>query len=692
MPNNEQSDVLLDACRQVGRVLGVEIKSPTDTYYNLYSRHPIFAIARASSAGVRKVSLRDDWWQQDGGPIVGYHIHASDGISFPVALLPTNTGHYHFDDPIQKKRRIVDTDNAGQFEKTAFVLYRTLPKRALRHIDLVRIVLPTIRRDIFTLVITGTVGGFLGMLLSIVTAYVFDTVIPTGDRGQLFLLGAILVFSALSVTLFNVVCAIAVLRIEGKVDATLQTAVWNHLLSLPPSFFRSYTAGDLIERAMAINNIKLVLSDSFTLSLLGAIFTGFNLLLLFYYDATLALVATAIFVVSVCCTLLFGRLRLRYWRESVHWQGKNAGLVLQVLNAIPKLRAAGAEESAYRLWQRGFRQQRQAVFAAEKARSYQTVFTAFYSVAASMILFAIFYQRSNLTTGTFLAFHLAFTQLLFAGLQLGGAFVSLLSVVPLYERLKPLLETTPEVNDQHKHPGQLSGAIELKQVSFRYTSNGPLAVDNVSCSIQAGEFIALVGASGSGKSTFIRLLLGFETPNMGMVNYDKTALNELDVQAVRQQIGVVLQNSQTTAGDLLTNIVGDSGLIIDDAWYAARLAGLEETIKHLPMGMFTQVGSEGSTFSGGQRQQIAIARALAFRPKIIIFDEATSALDDTTQQSVMENLRQLNVTRIVAAHRLSTVIHADRILVFEQGRIIESGPYDELTAAGGYFAALSAKK
>jgi ATP-binding cassette subfamily C protein len=238
----------------------------------------------------------------------------------------------------------------------------------------------------------------------------------------------------------------------------------------------------------------------------------------------------------------------------------------------------------------------------------------------------------------------------------------------------------------------LEGGIELSHISFRYQAQSPLILDDVSLRIKPGEFVAIVGPSGSGKSTLLRIMLGFEPPSEGGVFYDGQALAAMDVRGVRQQIGVVLQHSNVMAGDIYNNIVGSSGLSVDDAWRAARQAAFDKDIEDMPMGMHTVLTQGGGSLSGGQRQRLLIARALAAQPKILYFDEATSALDNRTQAAVSESLERLQVTRVVIAHRLSTIQHADTIVVLERGRIVQQGRFDVLLKQGGTFGSLARRQ
>jgi ATP-binding cassette subfamily C protein len=313
---------------------------------------------------------------------------------------------------------------------------------------------------------------------------------------------------------------------------------------------------------------------------------------------------------------------------------------------------------------------------------------------ASLLLFATvsLLPREEVSLGIFLAFNAAFVQVLYAAVTTSAAVSSVLQVVPLYERAGPILRALPEVDEARIAPGELSGDIEISHVSFRYAADGPPVLEDVCVHVRPGEFVAFVGPSGAGKSTLLRLLLGFETPTAGSIYFDREDLAALDRQAVRRQVGVVLQNSKLTPGDLLTNIVGSSLLTLEDAWEAARLSGLDEDIREMPMGMYTVISEGESTLSGGQRQRLLIARAVVARPRILLFDEATSALDNSTQARIIRSLESLKATRIVVAHRLSTIRHADRIYVLDGGKVVQHGRYDELLRQPGLFADLARRQ
>ena len=295
-------------------------------------------------------------------------------------------------------------------------------------------------------------------------------------------------------------------------------------------------------------------------------------------------------------------------------------------------------------------------------------------------------QGATLGAGKFIAFNSAFSSFLGAMLEISAVVLQLNVIKPLYERTRPILEALPEFNQDKVDPGELNGNIEVSHVNFRYQPDGPLILNDIVLEINKGDYVGIVGPSGSGKSTLFRLLLGFEKPESGQIYYDQQDLENVDIRSIRRQLGVVLQSGQLMQGSIYDNIVAaNPGLSINDAWEAARMAGMEDDIKNMPMGMHTMVSETGSTLSGGQKQRLLIARAIISRPKIIYFDEATSALDNKTQKIVSESLAGLGATRVVIAHRLSTIANCNKIIVMDHGRIVEQGSYQQLYEKGGIF-------
>jgi NHLM bacteriocin system ABC transporter ATP-binding protein len=413
-----------------------------------------------------------------------------------------------------------------------------------------------------------------------------------------------------------------------------------------------------------------------------------------WYSVSLATVAIGLAVVGMSFTCVVSLMQVSRQRSLTQIHGKLFGTILQFITGISKIRLSATENRAFAIWARQFGEQKAIAF---KAGMISNIISTFNSAFPVLSLAAIFFWLSSrqsglLSTGSFLAFNAAFIIFQSALVQLSETLVSSLDVVPMYERAKPILEALPEFDVTKRYPGSLTGNIEVSHVCFRYSPDGPLVLDDISFGAKPGELVALVGASGSGKSTLLRLLIGFESPESGSVFYDGQDLAVLDNREVRRQIGVVLQNGKIMAGDIFRNIVGSSNLTVDDAWEAARMAGFDDDIRRMPMGMHTILPPGGGTLSGGQRQRLMIARAVVHKPRIILFDEATSALDNTTQSIVSKSLEKLHSTRVVIAHRLSTIINADRILVLDRGKILQTGNYEQLIGREGPFLELTKRQ
>jgi len=689
---DDSVDPLFVACTVVGRAAGLEFKKPVET--SKAANLP--RLCSVSRIRHRQVILRDDWWKKDNGPLLAFLLEEERGQPrHPVALLPTSPSSYEMVDPLRGTRLPVTAELAETLAGDAQMFYEPLPERPLNFWDLIVLAVKGRRGDLLTILAMGGAGGLLALMAPVLTGQLFGVVVPSANRTLLWQIVVGLLIAAGASSAFQITRSIAVLRLSGKMDGALQSAVWDRLLSLPPSFFRRFTVGDLADRSMGIDSIRQLLAGDIISSALAAVFSVFSFLLLFYYDAMLALAASAVVALLVVVTSSAAWLQIKRQREIFEHNGKLASLLFGLISGIGKLRVAGAEQRAFSMWADNFAKARETSIAAQKVAVVQSSFNATYTVFSSLAIFAMvgLSAESDLPLSSFLAFNAAFGQFQAAAMAIVGALSGVLGIIPLYERLSPILKEAPEVDPAKIDPGELTGDIEFSHISFRYQADGPLILSDVSFRAKPGEFIALVGPSGSGKSTSLRLILAFEQPEAGSIYFDGQDLPSLDVQAVRRQIGVVLQSGKPIVGDIYTNIVGNNpSLTMDDAWEAARMAGLEEDIKAMPMGLHTVISEGAGTFSGGQRQRLMIARAIVNRPRILLFDEATSALDNRTQEIVSRSLTMLKATRIVIAHRLSTIQHADRIYVVEAGRVVEAGNYQELVEKRGLFYQLASRQ
>lgn len=648
-------------------------------------------MARKTSIRMRKVIFEGPWYRRDNGALVGFLQKSGEA----VALIPQGRkGH------LMRKgdgtSQMITARNFEVLHPFAYSLYRSLPDRVLNIRDVLNFCLWDNKRDALTLGLMVVLTGLLGMLTPMLTGRIFDLVIPQAERQIMLQIGVILLTAAVIRTMLELVRGIALMRIQNRTDANLQAAVWDRLLKMPTSFFRKYTAGDLATRGQGINQIHEILSSSGATVLLTLPTALFNFIVMFRHSITLAFWGLGLALAALLVSFLLNARQVFILRRQYEVQGRLAGLVFQLINGVAKFRIAGAEQLAFATWAKDYSQQERHSVRAGRWGVAAHAFFGGYSLLTSVVIFAVvahlMSKETTFTIGSFLAFNAAFGALVGALTVVGNSSLNLLQIYPLIERTRPIFEAEPEVEDDRAAPGPLSGGLEMANIRFRYSEDTPPILENFSIKVAPGEFVALVGPSGSGKSTLLRLLLGFETPESGAVFYDGKDLNTLDLREVRRQIGVVLQSSKLIAGDIFRNIVGESSLTLDDAWKAAEMAGLAEDVRAMPMQMHTVISEGGAGFSGGQKQRLAIARALAHAPRLLFFDEATSALDNRTQAIVTASLEKTHATRIIIAHRLSTILQADRIVVLKNGRVVEDGKYEDLMKQRGFFYELASRQ
>ncbi|MBD2184375.1 NHLP bacteriocin export ABC transporter permease/ATPase subunit [Planktothrix sp. FACHB-1355] len=688
---------LLMAAGAVGRAMGMEIRPPAKSEDFQGLKDPLEAIARASRMRTRQVILRGAWWQFDAGPILAYT--AQD--ERPVALLPINGNRYEIFDPEQQRRTPLNANTAQLISPIAYVFYRPFPDKVLTVLEIFKFATKGTLRDVVIVFILGAVTSILGMVIPQATGILIDNAIPNADRGLIFQIGLGLLAVNFGSILLGLVENVATARAQTFAEMQTQAATWDRLLKLPAPFFRNFSIGDLQLRVSGINQLHQILTGTVMSSLFNSFFSLLNLGLLLSYNGKLTLVAIAVAAINIAITFFSFFISRQKMIPMQELAGELSGLTVQLIGAVTKLRVAGAEERAFAYWSQKFSQQLNLTLSTEAIEDGITLFNnilptvssvAVYAIAVMLIVEAQAQGERGFSTGTFLAFNVAFGTFVGGVTGLSNAAIQLMTVNVIWERVKPILEAQPEVNDRKADPGILLGEVKLDRVSFRYAPDRPLAINKVTIEAKAGEFIAIVGPSGGGKSTIVRLLLGFEQPEAGTIYYDHRDLSGLDIWALRRQLGVVLQNSRINSGSIFKNISSNAIVTMDEAWAAAKMAGLAEDIEQMPMGMHTVVSEGGSNLSGGQRQRLFIARSLVLKPKILIFDEATSALDNRTQAIVIESLAQLKVTRIVVAHRLSTIRYADRIYVIVGGEVKQVGNFEELMSQPGMFADLMARQ
>ncbi len=674
------TDAVFAAVQLLGRAAGVQITKPPDWSRGL-SSDPIRAIARASGVRVRAVTLEGAWWRHSLEPMVAF----SEPDGDPVVLVPQRSG-YHVVDPLTGSPSKVTADYARQLRPTAYVLYRPMPPGSLTVRGLLSFGLQGSGSDLFRLVLFSLVAGLCSLALPVATGTILGTLVPVGETTPVLLASLLLLLVVFATTGFLLARSAGLLRLQGRMLTRMQSGLWDRLIALPVRFFDQFSVADLTLRVNGVDAIQQIVASVASTTLLAVVTLLFSLGLLFFYNVTLAVAVLVVTLITVSISAFITVAQIRRLRAMYDAKGAASGVLLQIVQGIDKIRAAAAENRALNAWAARFAIQVGQLLSSERLSAVRTAMYAMLPAFLTVIVFAgVAANPGLMTTTAFLAFITALGQIAAATAQLDLTLGFALNVLPIFDRMKPILAEPVEVAPGAGDPGLLNGRVELSAVTYRYPGMDTPVLHDVSITAEPGEFIALVGPSGSGKSTIVRLLLGFDRPESGSVTYDGKDLNTLDTRAVRAQIGVAMQSASVTGSNILSVITGDWPLTEDDAWAAAAKVGLADDIRSLPMGMRTLVGDNAVTFSGGQRQRLVLAGAIARNPRLVILDEATSALDSVTQAKVSESFDRLQVTRVVVAHRLSTIRHADRVIVLEAGRVVQEGTFEGLASEPGIF-------
>ena len=647
-------------------------------------------------AGVRcrKVRLDRDqrWWMGDSGAMLGFR--ADDGR--PVALIPSTVGRYRSVDPATGRSRYVTASRAGELSEHAWFLYRPFHKGdAVTLRELVRVAGKNTISDTIRFAGAGLLAALMALVPAIVLGKLVDWAIPSASVSMLVQICCVLASFAVLGGLLQMLQGTALMRVEARVSARLAAAAWDRVLDLPPSFFQQYTAGDLLMRLSAFQTLRDQIAGAAMSASLAVIFLLPVFALLFLYSVPLAWASITVAIVGIVLTSCVGLLQVAPQRRRYAAARRISGELFQFINGLHKIRSAGAEGNAFASWARNYRQQQHARLQIGRMNEHLAAFSAALPALVGAALFAVSVAEGadGLNVADFLVIFAASLVFYRAVVGIGRSFETIAAAVPAYEQIRPILDAIPDHGFEGASTVELSGAIRFDRVSFRYDDDGPLILNDVSIHARPGEFVAVVGESGAGKSTLLRLALGLQRPHAGAVFFDDRDLEHIDKRQVRRQMGVVVQDVPLQPGNILENIIGISDdLSVDDAWRAARLADLEYDIVAMPMGMFTPVGDNAATFSGGQIQRIRIAAALVRNPRILLLDEATSWLDADSQSRVMRGIESLAATRIVIAHRLSTIRNADRIYVLQRGRVVQEGSFDELLQREGPFRALAQRQ
>ncbi len=644
-----------------------------------------------SSTGVlyREVTLNKGWHKDAMGAMIA---SLKDGGPV-VALLPSDIGGYEYTDPHTGKKERVTAKNEASIGGEALCFYRPLPMRELKLRDLFLYMKDCLTpRDFVGYCLAALAITLVGMLMPRFNFILMGTVVTRGSMQLLAALMSFFLFATVGNLLLGVIRSLLLNRVRYKLNINVSAATMMRILSLPASFFKSYSAGELNQYIGYMNSLCDTMVESVFSTSITGVFSLIYLTQIFAYAPSLVWPSLIVTILTLTISLVSAMVQTRINKERLVYNARERGLVYALITGIQKLRLSGAESRAFYKWSAVYSKGAELTYNPPTLIRLSSVITS----AISMIGTAVMYYvavRNEVSVAEYYAFNSAYAYISTAFKALATVALSAASIRPSIELIQPLLRTAPEVMDGLETVTQLSGGIELSHVTFGYDPESKPLFEDLSLQIPARQYVAIVGKSGCGKSTLMRLLLGFEKPSRGAIYYDRRDTSKLDMRSVRRQIGTVMQDGRLFSGSIFDNIVISApNLSVKDAWDAAEMAGIADDIRDMPMGMHTVLQEGGGTISGGQRQRLMIARAVAPKPRILMFDEATSALDNITQKKVSEALDKMKCTRIVIAHRLSTIKHCDRIVVIDGGKIAESGTYEQLMAKNGIFAELVSRQ
>lgn len=653
-----------------------EITEPDEKLDYILRRHGIMK---------RDVELTKDWYKDAFGPMLVF----TKEDNLPVALLPGKIRGYTYADPKTGESCKMNAKRAELFEKDAICFYRPLPQKELKVKDLILYIRSCITfKDTFTISVATTLLTIIGLIMPRIVRLLTGPVRMSGRPSALVGVAISMICVALAMQMITSIRGLLTSRLNMKVSVGVESSMMMRLIALPASFFRKFSPGELRSRASSVMQLSSVLIEIFLTVSTGGFSSAIYILQIFSFASALVIptVIIALLTMGVSAAATVSQVRLN--RKLMDSTAKESGISFGLITGVQKLKLSGAEKRGFAKWLNLYSDVAEMTYNPPLFVKINTVITLGISLFGNIVLYYLAI-RSGVSQANYFAFTAAYGMVMGTIATITDIALSAAQIKPILEMAEPFLEIAPETSEGREIVTDITGSVDLDHVSFRYDDSMPYVLDDLSLKVKPGEYVAIVGKTGCGKSTLVRLLLGFEKPEKGAVYFDNKDINSLDLPSLRRKIGTVMQDAGLFQGDIYSNIVITAPeLGIDEAWDAAEKAGIADDIREMPMGMFTYVSEGGGSISGGQRQRLMIARAIAPKPKLLIFDEATSALDNKTQRQVSEALDDMGCTRIVIAHRLSTIKHCDRIVVLDGGHIIEDGTYDELIEKGGFFAEL----
>lgn len=667
-----------DALEQILKYYNIKIKQLPDEIKDINAQ--IEYILQPAGVMRRTVELKGAWYRDCVGAMLSTKL---DGT--PIALIPRAFGGYYYYDTATGKRVNINRKTARDIAINAISFYMPLPLKPLGIKDLLLYIIKTLSiSDVISIIALTLIVTLIGLIAPRMNQYIFTDVV-NGNTGLLLPIMCLLIGAAISTVLMNIAKNFSLARINTKSGISVQAASMMRVLSLPATFLKGYNAGELSSRVQMIQPLCSSLTDIALTGQLASVFSLIYIVQIANITPALCVPAIIVLLATTLYSVISVLMRMKLTKKELEHGAKLNGILYALFAGIQKIKLSGSEKRAFARWAEGYSHDVKLHYNPPAFFKLDSAISLGISLFGTVLIYGTAAGK-GVSSADFMAYNVTFGLVAGAFATFTGMATTVASIKPTLEMVEPILKATPEISEGQLYITKLSGAIEVNNVSFRYSDNTPYVLDDFSLKITPGKYIAVVGATGCGKSTLMRILLGFETPQKGSVYYDGHDLKNIDLHSLRRNIGVVMQDGKLFQGDIYSNIVISAPwLTVADAWDAAKLAGIADDILAMPMGMNTMISEGQGGVSGGQRQRLMIARAIAPKPKILMLDEATSALDNITQKIVSDSLDSLKCTRIVIAHRLSTIRQCDRIIMLESGHIVEDGTYEELTALKGKF-------
>lgn len=633
----------------------------------------------------RRIRLTKGWYKDAYGPFIT-SIRDTDEI---VAIIPGKFGGYYYYNANTGKYVRINSANEGIFDEDAYSFYRPFPIRKMSIADLFIYMKNVISpEDITVILLLLLVTTLLGMLTPKFTGLLYGSVVKFKSVKLLIAVGVFMITSTISRIIVNSMKAFGFSRLTTKVSINVEAATMMRVISLQPSFFKKYTSGELSRITGYVNNLCNLLIGTFLSTSLTSLFSLLYIFQIFNYARALVVPAILVVCASTIFNIFIAMANMKRSKKIMQYSAKATGLGYALLSGLEKIKLSGAEKRAFAKWADCYSKEAKLEYNPPFVLKISSVIVQSITMLGTIIMYFLTI-KNGIDISEYTAFMSAYGLMTGAFGGLSSIVLQVANIKPSLEMCRPILEAVPEMSENKEVLNTVNGNISIDNITFRYDEESPYIFENFSLKIKKGEYLAIVGKTGCGKSTLLRLMLGFEKPERGAIYIDGRDINSVDIKSLRRHIGTVIQNGKVFQGSIFDNIaVAASDVTLDDAWKAAEIAGLDEDIKSMPMGMNTMISEGQGGISGGQKQRLMIARAVVNNPKVLIMDEATSALDNITQKKVTDALDKLKCTRIIIAHRLSTIRECDRIVVIDEGKIVEEGTFDELLANDGFFKEL----